>query len=500
MSIEYVLNSLYLIKPEIVVTIFLVLIVLADLFFSKKNILLPLLSFLGILAAGYFVIEQFDLKGLGFITNGTNASVTVDAFGSFFKIIVVVSSLYFVLLTVYSKEMEESSDRQGEYYTLLMGMILGMFLMISGSDLILIYLAVELVSLSSYVMAGFSKTSAKSSEASLKYLIYGGVSSAIMLFGISIVYGLTASTNLYELNSLLNLSYGNSFILLFAVLLIFAGIGYKISAVPFHFWTPDVYEGAPTPFTAYLSVASKAAGFAILIRFIKVTFVSGHDTFGFWINHLAFNWQDFLIVIAIATMTVGNFAALWQRNVKRMLAYSSIAHAGYLLAGLAVLSDTGLMSVLIYFAVYLMMNLGAFLVVILIRNKTGSEEIETYDGLGYSMPFLGVTLTIFLVSLVGLPPTAGFIGKLYVFIAIIDAKLYTLAVVTLLNTVVSLYYYIRILKHMFLTKPADNLPTEDLNFGTIALVLSLAIPVIVFGLYFGPLVELAKNSILLLGF
>jgi NADH-quinone oxidoreductase subunit N len=500
MSIEYFLNSLYLIKPEITVTIFLVLIVLFDLFFSKKNHLLPFFAILGLLITGYFVIEQFDIKGLAFVTADSRTMVTVDSFAAFFKTIVVISSIYFVLLSINSKEMDETHDRRGEYYTLMMGMILGMFFMISGSDLILLYLSVELVSLSSYVMAGFAKTSERSSEASLKYLIYGALSSGLMLFGISLVYGLTASTNLYELNALMIVPQSNSFVLMFALLLIFAGIGYKISVVPFHFWTPDVYEGAPTPFTAYLSVASKAAGFALLIRFIKVSFIFEKDTLGFWTSNTVFNWQDFLIIISVATMTLGNFAALWQKNVKRMLAYSSIAHAGYLLAGLAVLSDTGLIAILIYFAIYLIMNIGAFLIVILIKNKTGSEELDTYDGLGFSMPFLGVSFTIFLISLTGLPPTAGFIGKLYLFVALVDAKMFVLAIIALLNSVVSLYYYIRILKHMFLTKSKENSPKESLSVQQILIVLSLVIPLIFFGLYFSPIVELAKSSILMLGF
>ncbi|HRI45985.1 MAG TPA: NADH-quinone oxidoreductase subunit N [Ignavibacteriaceae bacterium] len=500
MSIEYFLNSLYLIKPEIVVTTFLVFVVLLDLFSNKRNNLLPFFSILGLLVTGYFVLEQFGLKGLAFVTSDSRAMVSVDSFSAFFKSIVVLSSIYFILMTVYSKEMEETFDRTGEYYTLMFGMVLGMFFMISGSDLILLYLSVELVSLSSYVMAGFAKNSEKSSEASLKYLIYGALSSGLMLFGISLIYGLTASTNLYELNPLLIVSEANSFIFMFAMLLIFAGIGYKISAVPFHFWTPDVYEGAPTPVTAYLSVASKAAGFALLIRLIKVSFIAEKDTFGFWIYNPIFNWQDFLVIISVATMTLGNFAALWQKNVKRMLAYSSIAHAGYLLAALAVLSDTGLVAVLVYFAVYLLMNLGAFLIVIFIKNKTGSEELDSYDGIGFSMPFLGVSFTIFLVSLTGLPPTAGFIGKLYLFIALVDAKMFVLAIIALLNSVVSLYYYIRILKHMFLAKPSENSPKEELSAVQFIILFSLVIPVLLFGVYFSPIVELAKNSILLLGF
>ncbi|MCX7880869.1 MAG: NADH-quinone oxidoreductase subunit N, partial [Ignavibacteria bacterium] len=220
----------------------------------------------------------------------------------------------------------------------------------------------------------------------LKYLIYGAVSSGLMLFGISLIYGLTGSTNLYTINSLIQGPNINLFTLSFAIILVFAGIGYKISSAPFHFWTPDVYEGAPITITAYLSVASKAAGFALLIRFIKTTFVSFVNSDGSWSLINAFDWKPVLVIISILTMTLGNFSALWQNNLKRMLAYSSIAHAGYILLGLVVFSNQGLTAILIYFAFYLIMNLGAFYVVMLIANKTGSEEIDDYDGLGYTSP------------------------------------------------------------------------------------------------------------------
>jgi NADH-quinone oxidoreductase subunit N len=375
-----------------------------------------------------------------------------------------------------------------------------MFFMTSASDLILIYLSLELVSLSSYVLAGFTKQSLRNSEASLKYLIYGSSSSGIMLFGISILYGITGSTSLYEINSILQQSSLPGFTFILASVLIFAGIGFKISTAPFHFWTPDVYEGAPLPFTAYLSIASKAAGFALLIRFIKVTFIQSVSTEGYWTLVSLFDWKTFFIIISILTMTLGNFAALWQDNLKRMLAYSSIAHAGYLLLGLAVMSDQGLVAIIIYFAIYAFMNLGAFFVVMLIANKIGSEELDDYKGLGYSMPLLGISFAIFLISLTGLPPTAGFIGKLYLFIALVDANMITVAVIALLNTVVSLYYYIRVLKNMYLVKVEKELPQIVPSFANGVLLIALIIPVLVLGVYFSPLVELAKHSIGLLGF
>src|SRR5574338_85947 len=372
-------------------------------------------------------------------------------------------------------------------------MIVGMFFMVSANDLILIYLSLELLSLSSYVLAGFVKTSVRNSEASLKYLIYGSASSGIMLFGISILYGITGSTNLHEINSLFHFTSAIQLTFVMAVLMIFAGIGFKISIVPFHFWTPDVYEGAPISITAFLSVASKAAGFVVLIRFLKITFSQGLDKAGYWQMLPFIDWQLLLIVFSIITMTFGNFAALWQDNLKRMLAYSRIAHAGYLRRGIAALSDQGLMAVLVYFSVYLFMNLGAFYVVMLIANKIGSEEIDDYKGIGYSLPLLGTALGIFLVSLTGLPPTAGFIGKLYIFIALVDANMITVAIIALLNTVVSLYYYIRVLKAMFLTKSEKHIVVNlsPLNYAVLFL---LAAPVLILGIYFTPLINFAKAS------
>ncbi len=496
-------QSLYLITPEIVLTISLVLLIISDLLFHKNKTIIPYLAATGILITGIFLIIQFYDNGFAFVHSSNPhrnyGMIAIDTFSSFFKLIVIISSLLIVIFSLASKEIKNVNDRLGEYYALLFGMILGMFFMISASDLILIYLSMELLSLSSYVLAGFLKLRERNSEASLKYLIYGAVSSGLMLFGISLIYGLTGSTNLYIINSLIQTPNINLFTLSFAVILIFAGIGYKISSAPFHFWTPDVYEGAPITITAYLSVASKAAGFALLIRFIKTTFVSFVNSNGTWNLSDTFNWQPVLIVISILTMTLGNFSALWQSNLKRMLAYSSIAHAGYILLGLVVLSNQGLTAVLIYFAFYLIMNLGAFYVIMLIANQTGSEEIDDYNGLGYTSPLLALSLSIFLISLTGIPPTAGFIGKLYLFIALVDAKMVVVAVFALLNTVVSLYYYVRVLRHMYLIKATENTPAISPSTGNKILVSLLAFAIIFFGIYFTPIVNLAKSSLIILG-
>ena len=492
--------NLQAILPEIALALTLVAIVVFDLIFIKSKKFLPFISLVGLAIAFSFVVLQFGNPKSAFAVFENASLLSLDNFSSFFKILILITTAFIVLFSISSKEINSCPDRHGEYYALIFGMVIGMFFMVSANDLILVYLSLELLSLSSYVLAGFVKTSVRNSEASLKYIIYGSASSGIMLFGISILYGITGSTNLTEINSLLQFPNANQLTFLISILMIFAGIGFKISIVPFHFWTPDVYEGAPISITAFLSVASKAAGFAVLIRFLKITFAQDLAQSGYWQMISYIDWQTLLILFSIITMTFGNFAALWQDNLKRMLAYSSIAHAGYLMLGVAVLSDQGIMAVLIYFAIYLFMNLGAFYVVMLIANKIDSEEIDDYKGLGYSLPFLGTALGIFLVSLTGLPPTAGFISKLYLFIALVDAKMITVAIIALLNTVISLYYYIRVLKAMFLVrsdKKQVEIPLSPLNY--VVLILLIA-PVLILGIYFSPLVNIAKESVQLLGF
>jgi NADH-quinone oxidoreductase subunit N len=495
-------QSLHLIRPEIVLSIALVVLVMCDLIFHKNKKAIPYIAMLGILVTGVFVFLNNGVSGFAFPQSnlmGKIGIVAVDSFGTFFKLLIIISSLLIVFFSFHSEEIQKITDRIGEYYALIFGMMLGMFIIVSATDLILIYLSLEMMSLSSYVLAGFTKLRERNSEAALKYLIYGAVSSGLMLFGISILYGLTGSTNLYVINMTLQGAGLNPFTLAFSCILIFAGIGYKISSAPFHFWTPDVYEGSPITITAYLSVASKAAGFALLIRFIKTAFVSSVDASGNWQLIGAFDWKSILVAISILTMTLGNFSAIWQNNLKRMLAYSSIAHAGYLLLGLVAFSNAGIIAILIYFVIYMLMNLGAFLVVMLIANKTGSEDIDDYNGLGYTSPFLAFALALFLISLTGLPPTAGFIGKLYIFIALVDAKMFFVAVIALLNTVVSLYYYVRVLKHMYLSKIEREPNTVHTDVPATILVTLFIIPVLIFGVYFQPIVNWAQNSLEILG-
>jgi NADH-quinone oxidoreductase subunit N len=488
--------SLTNILPEITVALFLLLIVGYDLIFKEDKTRIPYLALLGLIATGFFIVSRIGITESAFAVTSTNSGgmVAVDPFADYFKLVIVISSIIVIFFSISSKEIQAIHKRSGEYYALMFGMILGMMLMVSAVDFVLIYLSVELLSLSSYVLAGFTKLRDRNSEASLKYIIYGSAASGMLLFGISLLYGLTGATNLYDINHILQTTPINIFTLSFAVILIFVGLGFKISAVPFHFWTPDVYEGAPLPITAYLSVASKAAALAILVRFVRTTFVNNIDTEGFWNLIQIFDWQTLLVVIALFTMTLGNLTALWQKNLKRLFAYSAIAHAGYLLLGVALLSEAGVVAVMLYFLAYLMMNLGAFYVVMLITDRTNSEDINDINGLGFTSPLLAVPFAIFLFSLAGIPPTFGFVAKLNLFAAVIDGNLISVVIIALLNTVISVYYYSRILKHMYFNKVDDSSPTVKVELLDSVVVFILAGLVVYFGLFFNSIINFVRNS------
>jgi len=502
-SIENILASLKYFYPELALTLTFFALLLADLFVKKWKYLLPAISLIGFIITGYLLIYTPDSQGFLFATGMTNVGLyIVDPFAFFFKVIILLAMVYTVLFSLSSKEISESKENRGEYYVLLSSFALGMFLLTSTIDLLLMYLSFELVSLSSYILAGFTRNVKRSAEASLKYIIFGAVASGAMLYGISILYGLTGTTNIYLINFYLTNQNVSTIALIISGLLIIGGIGFKISMAPFHFWTPDVYEGAPITITAVLSVASKAAGFALMIRFLKVMFIDFAATnlqSSMWAILPQFKWNEIVAVLAVLTMTLGNLAALWQSNLKRMLAYSSIAHAGYMISGLVILDNQGIMAILLYFIIYLFMNLGAFFVVMLISDKLGSEEMDDYTGLGYKAPFLAVALTIFLVSLTGIPPTAGFVAKLYLFGALVKADWIWLAVVGVLNSVVSLYYYLKVVKNMFL-RESEIQYSHKLDYGNLILALSLLIPTLVFGIYFKPLIEFAQQSVKIFGF
>jgi NADH-quinone oxidoreductase subunit N len=362
----------------------------------------------------------------------------------------------------------------------------------------MIFLALEFVSITSYILTGFKRGDRRSAEAALKYVIYGATASGVMLFGFSYLYGLTGSLDITEIGAELARRLASTaqipekLTLCLAAIMAFAGFAYKIAAVPFHMWCPDVYEGAPTPVTALLSVGPKAAGFAALVRFCMAVFGQAGEP-----------WPALLGVVAAGTMTFGNLVAIHQDNLKRLLAYSSIAHAGYMLMAVMAFTSDAVAAVMFYLAVYILMNLGAFLVVMAVRDGTKArEDIGAYQGLAQRNPLLAVTLTVFLLSLVGLPPLGGFIGKFYLFAALLKtARLgcYVLAVIGVVNSAVSLYYYARVIKAMFLV-PADPAVTEPLRPDRAYSVLALVLAVLVLGLgvYWTPLRALVDASVLVL--
>lgn len=495
---EQILIDLRYFYPETVLVVAFLVAIIADLLFRRYPVVGAAVAMAGLIAAFLTTLPQAEVH-----TSIFSNMIAVDRFAFFFKLIITFSAMLIVLFSLNSSELNSAGRRLGEYYALLLALTLGMILMAGASNLLMMYLAVELSSITSYILSGYTREAQDSSEASLKYVIYGAVSSGLMLYGISMIYGMTGSLDIYAINNALAKGGFNNLTLLIAGMLTVAGFGYKISAVPFHFWTPDVYEGAPITITAFLSVASKAGGFAMMMRFFKVTFIDSsvvHLPEGTWATLQGFDWVAVIAILSVLTMTLGNLVAIWQNNLKRLLAYSSIAHAGYMLMGLVVLTNEGFSAVLLYFMVYLFMNLGAFYIVMLIANKLDSEDIEDYKGIGPKAPLITVALSIFLISLTGLPPTAGFIGKLYLFAALLNSGWVWLAVVGALNSVVALYYYVRILRNMYLVAPTRQVQTP-LEFTMLqkAIVMVLLVPTLLFGLYFSPLVQLAQASVRIFG-
>lgn len=492
--LQQILNSAGFFQPETALVVTFCVAIVADLIAKQRRFVTAFVAMAGMVIAMILTLNQTYTGTTSIFSN----MYAIDPFSIYFKGIIILTSFLIMVFSLLSNELKEHKRKVGEYYSLLVALTLGMVLMTGASNLLMMYLALELTSLSSYILSGYMKESSRSSEAALKYVIYGAFSSGLMLYGISILYGLTGSLDIYGINHAMVATDVNPVTLMIAGLLIIVGFGYKISAVPFHFWTPDVYEGAPITITAFLSVASKAAGFAMLIRFFKVSFVDpamSTAVMGSWAAFPGFGWNNILAVLSVITMTIGNLVAVWQNNLKRMLAYSSIAHAGYMLLGVVVLSNQGITAVLVYFVVYLFMNLGAFYTVMIVANKIGSEDIEAYKGLGSRSPVIGVAMTIFLLSLTGIPPTAGFVGKLYLFAALINAKWIGLAIVAALNGVISLYYYARVIRNMFLRPSDDGAQPIDFPAFQVVILMMLVVPTLLLGVYFTPLVEMAQASV-----
>jgi NADH-quinone oxidoreductase subunit N len=425
-----------------------------DLVFrGRDSAMVAVFSLMGLAATGVFLVMQYqDAPPAGQVLG----CVAVDRFSTLFKLFAVGSLAFVILFTMLSSKTKK--DGFGEFYFILLCAGLGAFFLASTYNLLLMFLGLELLSISSYVLAGYAKGNRRSGEAALKYIIFGAVASGVMLYGFTLIYGLTGSLDLLAIGrgQLLKEQFESSPVpVSVAVALCLAGFAYKISAAPFHFWTPDVYEGAPTPVTTFLAVASKGSGFAALLRFLAAGFLGDPETTSSVMQAYGGKLGNLVALLAAVTMTLGNLAALQQTNLKRMLAYSSIAHAGYVLMGVATMDRQGYSSVLFYLVAYYFMNLGAFGAVIYFANTTRGEELDDLRGLGWKAPIVGAAFVVFLVSLVGIPPTAGFAGKYYIFVATVQKGMTWLAVVAGVNTAISLFYYFRIARALYLRPESE---------------------------------------------
>lgn len=484
-------RSLVFITPEIIAAL-TALVALTGAIVTKHSkgngaYVIGIIGMLGALVATVILYERLTLN-LAFYQ-----MIAIDPFSLFFRMIAYTSVLY-VLLMAFSSRQLKNAEGKWEFVALLSGFGIGMAMMASSMNLLMIYLSMELLSVMSYLLVSYTKSERRSKEAGLKYVIYGSIASGFMLYGMSILYGISHSLNLREIAiTFINFNYPPVTVYV-ATLFVLAGFGFKIAMVPMHMWAPDVYEGAPTPVTALLAVASKAAGFAVILRFFYTAYVSSVSMTQYYANVSPIKWLTIIAVISAFTMTIGNIIAIPQNNLKRMLAYSSIAHAGYMLVALSVISRDTISAILLYLTVYFFMNLGAFVVVMVVDNSLHSEDINSYSGLSQAAPGLSAAMTIFLFSLTGIPPFAGFIGKVVIFFAAIDKGLYWLVIVAVLNTVVSLYYYARVIKKMYLEPVPEQVQPVKVGLLPALIIISLLIPTILFGVWWAPLHSFAHFS------
>ena len=486
--------SLKFFVPEMVLVGTLMFVIVADLLFKgrqrERRFAIVTTALLGLITAGIFSLTITELPD-GALFSGM---VALDGFALLLRIVFIFTGLVVLLFIIPSREL--APVHHGELIALLITVTVAAIWMANSINLLMIYLALETVSVASYIMVGYLKTDRLSNEASLKYILFGAISTGTMLFGMSLLFGLTGSLDLYEIRSVLAVMDADARgAMMFIMVLVLAGIGFKMATVPFHFWCPDVYAGAPTPVTAFLSVGPKVAGMAVLIRF----FLSGmsQPTTGTAREIVGVvDWQLILIGISVLSMTWGNVAALLQTNLKRLLAYSSIAHAGYIMMGAVVLSEDGLQAMLAYVVIYVFMNLGAFLVVIIVHNSTGSFDLKDYAGFWRRSPLLTIAMGILLLSLMGIPPFAGFLAKWYVFAVVIKAGLGWYAIIGALNAAIGAYYYMKIIKTMVIEGSSESEPLSGFEMHPLyaGLLFVLVVPNIIGLLLWGYLDEITEYS------
>jgi NADH-quinone oxidoreductase subunit N len=442
------------ILPELVVAICGILVMLVDPLIPQKDSKKPLgfIALAGVLAGLAATAYQSGYMGDAFFN-----MIRVDAFSVFFHVVVLLVSLVVILASL--DYLEVQKIKAGEYYGLVLFAAVGMMLMSSAIELVLIFIAIEISSISSYILAGFRRRAAESAESSLKYFLLGSFATAFFLYGVAMVFGATGTTNVYQIAQILTTQH--SVVIYLAVALMFVGLGFKVASAPFHVWTPDVYEGAPAPVTGFMSTGPKAAAFAVLLRVLFATGAPG--------------WFWMVWVSAVLSMTIGNIGALVQNNVKRLLAYSSIAHAGYLLVAFAAAKTTGISAAIFYAASYAAMNVGAFAIVAHLAGK-GERYVtlEDYAGLGKRSPLFAALLTMFLISLIGIPITGGFFAKFYVFSAALQSNLVGLTIIGVINSAIAAYYYLRVIVYIYMRDERTEAPVAPMPAGLgVAVAISL---------------------------
>ncbi len=471
------LADLGAIAPELALAAFGLVLLVADLIVSDKRKLAHLS--LGILAISAFLL--FRLGDLS--TSAYGGQVSIDPFASYFKFIFLIAAA--LTIGISTRYLDIEREHHGEYYALILFATMGMMFMASGTDLVTLYIGLETMAIATYVLVGFLRGNQRSNEASLKYFLLGAFSSGVLLYGMSLLYGISGSTNLVEIAEALSRRPVTDPISLVAMITVASGMFFKIAAFPFHQWVPDAYEGAPASVTAFMSVAVKAASFAMMVRIFMIGIYPLRD-----------QWLPVFAAVCVMTITVGNVAALTQTNVKRMLAYSSISHAGFVLLGLIAGNDTGMTAVVLYLFVYTFMNLGAWTIIVALRRRDViGDHVDDLNGLFFKHPAVATVMLVFLLSLAGIPPTAGFVAKYYLFASVIETGHTALAVLAALNVVVGVYYYMRVVVAMFINESTENtglaLSPGLVTVLAIALILTLFI-----GLYPDPFIEMARNATL----
>lgn len=468
--------DLIALAPVLVLSVFAMGVLVLDLWAGKNKTLLMFVSLVGLLMTAISAFAKHPIPAFAFTD-----SYVVDHLSLFFICIFTLSSALTILLSADYNERE--GIKAGEYYALILLCTVGMIILASSTDMIMIFLGIEIVSICLYVLAGFKRDNTASNEAALKYFLLGAFATGFLLYGMTLIYGATGSTNLFKIAEFIKTdSTESNPLLLMGVVLLIIGFGFKVASAPFHMWAPDVYQGSPTPVTAFMAVGPKAAAFAAFFR-----------VFAEALPDLAPSWEILLCIVAVLSMFVGNLGAIMQTNIKRMLAYSSISHAGYILIAIIAKSSLGSASLLYYMLAYAFTTFGAFGIIIILGRK-GEEnlEMENYSGLAYKHPLLALSMTVFLLSLGGLPPFAGFVAKFYIFSAAIEEGFITLVIIAVLNSAISFYYYLKVVVFMYMKEPVGEFKIS-LTPLTLFVVIIGIIGTIELGIFPDPIISLASH-------